>query len=267
MSGLESFSAFLEASPLLDLSLFLTSKNYTGATRPLCSTVFPWPLQFIAPLRLRDRAEARCQHLGFSDLDVDSDKDPRPADPGAEPIWDLPSTLLDRPRAKVSSVLEKANRIRQNAWSESFFDPLQELLGEKRYLLSEQQPSSLDCLAMGYLTLALLPELPQPWLAGKMRLSFERLCGYADNLRGLFYNVPPDDYNEPKMNTDSVAADNPFAEQHQPQVREALPWVVSSVLLNNALESLPFVKQLRSTARLRNSFLQEAVEDSSTTLN
>ena len=45
--------------------------------------------------------------------------------------------------------------------------PLARLLGDKRYFLSnneEEGMSSLDAVALGFLALALMPKLPQPWL-------------------------------------------------------------------------------------------------------
>ncbi|KAI9777369.1 MAG: hypothetical protein M1816_004738 [Peltula sp. TS41687] len=268
-----AFSTYLKATgrPLLDLSLFLTPENYRGATRPLCSALFPWTLRYLAPLRLRDRAKARCQHLGLSGLEVDSDFDDlRPTDPGAEPSWDLPSAPLDRPRAKVSSLLEKANRIRLDTLSENLLDPLQELLGTKQFLLSEQ-PSSLDCLAMGYLSLALLPDIPQPWLGEKMRFRFGRLCGYFVNLR-LFHEVGPDGFTEPKTDADIVAADDSSGEKPHDKDQEVLPWAdasgtfeskAHSVWLNATLDSLPFIKHLRAATRLRHLLLRETAKQGS----
>lgn len=229
----------------------------------------------MVPSKLRNRAKARCQHLGLSYLDIGSENDARPVDPDAEPMWELPSTLRDRPMAKVSSILDKANRIRLDALTEHFLGPLQELLGTKRYLLSERQPSSLDCLAMGYLCLFLLPELPQPWLAEKMGLNFGRLCEYVDNLRKSFYIVPPDSYSDPGADKDTGAADASFTEKHL-RVREALPWANPSItprikthsaLLDNALDLLPFIKQFRAAARLRKSFSKQTAKDSTTDLD
>ena len=62
-------------------------------------------------------------------------------------------------------------------------EPLQQLLGEKKYLLSNERPTSLDCLALGYLSLALKPEVPQSWLRDSLRKRYSSLCKYVE--RGI----------------------------------------------------------------------------------
>lgn len=61
--------------------------------------------------------------------------------------------------------------------------PLQQLLGDKKYLLSDDSPSSLDCLALAYLALALKPDVPQKWLQEGIKGRYPKLCEYVE--RGI----------------------------------------------------------------------------------
>ena len=46
-------------------------------------------------------------------------------------------------------------------------------------MLSEGKPSSLDCIAVSYLALALTPQVPQKWLAETMIARYPELCAYV----------------------------------------------------------------------------------------
>jgi len=77
---------------------------------------------------------------------------------------------------------QHAVRFRLDALADAFFEPLQELLGKKRYMVSEEKVSSLDCIAVAYLALALIPRLPQRWLAETMTARYPDLCSYVRRL-------------------------------------------------------------------------------------
>ena len=272
-----SFSSFVEATgqPLVDLSLFLTPKNYIAVTRPLYSALFPWSLQYPGPLRLRERAKLRCEHLGLSATDIDSSFDPQSTKQAQGLMAGPPASFLEQTRSTTKTVMDKtqlANKIRLDGLATEFLQPIQELLGAKEYLLSEKQPSGLDCLVVGYLSLVLQPRLPQPWLSNKVRLSFARLCGYVENLQRTFYTISPEDKNHPRAEQSSGLATTSYPERKQ-GVGDTLPWVVpvpqrnietQSLLLENVLDSLPLIKQLRATARLDRSLLEQHIEAKST---
>lgn len=49
-------------------------------------------------------------------------------------------------------------------------------------MVSNEQFTSLDCLALGYLSLMLVPELPSPWLSRTLRDSFPGLASWAEEV-------------------------------------------------------------------------------------
>ena len=55
-------------------------------------------------------------------------------------------------------------RFKLDALIDDALEPLSELLGEKRWFLDEDKRSTLDALALGYLSLAIKPDLPSSWL-------------------------------------------------------------------------------------------------------
>src|SRR4051794_32241074 len=72
------FSTFLQstANPVLDLSLYISSKNYNTTTSSAYTAILPWYINYITPPRRRDLARARTAHLGLSSLDVTGDDEP-----------------------------------------------------------------------------------------------------------------------------------------------------------------------------------------------
>ena len=175
------FSSFVEShgQPLLDLSLYVSSENYTTITRPLYNTIQPFPMPYLTPNTIRTAAKLRTDHLGLSGLDIDTD--------GTRNHHSIIPESLRTSRTTVSSLLaatpEVHTRIRLDALARNFLEPLRDLLGEKNYLISDKQFSSLDCLALGYLSLMLIPDLPQPWLSKTMRTNFSGLCAWTEELK------------------------------------------------------------------------------------
>jgi hypothetical protein len=81
-----------------------------------------------------------------------------------------------------------AARFRLDALSAELLDPLSDLLGKKNYLFRGDQPSSLDCLAFGYLSLLVYPPVPQAWLRETIRAKYPRIGAYVHRLhRDLFH--------------------------------------------------------------------------------
>ncbi|KAH0543109.1 hypothetical protein FGG08_002535 [Glutinoglossum americanum] len=189
-----AFSSLVEANArsLLDLSLFVSSKNYEAVTRPLYSAVLPWPIQYFSLPKLRSAAKARTDHLGFSSLDVDTAGEKEASTSAAASASLIPPSLRHS-KETLRTVLTQpvhASQFRLDALIASVLDPLQELLGEKQFFLSDTQVSSLDCLVLGYLALFLYPDLPQSWLADTMRRKYARLCGYVSGHHGRFFGCP-----------------------------------------------------------------------------
>lgn len=84
-------------------------------------------------------------------------------------------SMLQRP--------EHAAAFRLKALTDAFFEPLQDVLGDNEYLLATDSPSVLDCLAYGYLSLMLYPDMEQDWLAVALRKHYPRLAQYVERLR------------------------------------------------------------------------------------
>lgn len=172
--------------PLLDLSLYVSSENYTTTTRPAYASFLQWPSPWLIPPKHRAAAKARTEYLGLSSLDVDDAYEIDKKDSKADSYLEQIPQSFGRSRQSVSSLLKQshqASRFRLDALTDNAMGPLQELLGEKYLMMSQIRPSSLDCLIWAHLALALLPKLPQPWLAESMRARYPSLCRYVYTLK------------------------------------------------------------------------------------
>ncbi|KAI4269069.1 MAG: hypothetical protein L6R38_007608, partial [Xanthoria sp. 2 TBL-2021] len=177
-----SYISFLEthAQPLIDLNLYVSSENYHASTRPAYSLILHWPNTWLLPPQRRAAAKARTDHLKFSSLDldtVDQDEDAIQKSQFAAGT-EIPKRLIrSTPRTTASLAKKKgqhAARFRLDRLAEGLLGPLNDLLKGKQYLLSDEEKrmTSLDCLALGYLALAMVPEVPQPWLSNKMKQKY-----------------------------------------------------------------------------------------------
>lgn len=119
--------------------------------------------------------------------------------------------------------------------------------------MSETRFSSLDCLALGYLSLMLVPELPQPWLAKTMRRKFPDLCTWTKELREEVLGLDVDIHDALPRSGKDVAEKRSRGKGH-------LPWKVpvnggvvgvGSMFLSNIADSIPVVGQLRRNTRMR----------------
>ena len=167
---------------LLDLSLYVSSVNYSAITRKTFSTFLPFPLSWILPHSLRAGAKARTAHLGLSSLDIDSEEQQE------EDKNPVPESL--RTRTGPTSILsspENAAQIRLHGLAKAFLAPLQDLRGQGRFFKGDR-PTTLDCLAMGYLSLCLFPDLPSSWLAGTIRNEFQQLGAFVHDMQQLFFH-------------------------------------------------------------------------------
>ncbi|KAF2651485.1 hypothetical protein K491DRAFT_696397 [Lophiostoma macrostomum CBS 122681] len=199
-----AFVSFLQsaATPLVDLSLYVSSENYSAATSSSYTAILPWYLNYTIPPTRRDLARSRTAHLGLSSLDVSLQRDVAgpgsmslgsdfeaakrdagipTADTGAQP------NMLSMGRGKglqgfLSSPIYAA-RFKLDTLTNELLEPLFELLGKKDYLLEGGRPSSLDCLAFGYLATMFYPTLPQAWLKEALQLRYPRLVRYISRLR------------------------------------------------------------------------------------
>ena len=255
-----SFSSFIEshAQPLIDLSLYVSSENYRKATMPAYGPILRWPNQWIVPPKIRGIAKQRTEQLGLSSLDIvateEERKQSREANTAAAQI---PQRLVKKSET-VSSVLTKTaqqNQIRLEGMTRAFIEPLDELREKKKYLLSEELPSTLDCLALGYLSLAVLPELPYPWLRDAIKSETPGLVGYLERLRSHCFG------GTVNVNK-ALLLPSPQETHTQTGLRHhhELPWQAPQRLnfagiglrmWNTLLDSIPVVGDIRASRRLQ----------------
>jgi sorting and assembly machinery component 37 len=198
---------------------------------------------------MRAAAKLRTDHLGLSGLDIDTEN-------GLRKEHSIIPESLRTSRTTVSSLLaaspEAHAQIRLDALARNFLQPLQDLLGDKRYLVSDSQLSSLDCLALGYLSLMLLPELPQPWLSKTIRTNFPRLAAWTQDSRARVFG--------PAVTVDDALLTNDGnASTRGEKLHESfLPWVapknggiigVGGAYLATLADSIPIVGQYRRGTR------------------
>lgn len=98
-----------------------------------------------------------------------------------------------------------------------FVEPLQARLGSNRYFFGADF-STIDCLAAGYLSLCLYPELPNPWLANEMRKGFPRVCGYLNEIRTQLFGG--------FVNANEVLAYTRGSTEREKAPETELPWAV-----------------------------------------
>ncbi|KAK2747369.1 hypothetical protein FQN55_005118 [Onygenales sp. PD_40] len=247
-----AFSAFLEAQgqPLIDLSLYVSSENYYNATTPAYANLLQWPNQWITPPKIRSAAKQRTNYLGLSSLDLDNmvEEERQAARDPNNLAAKIPQRLVRKPQATVTDLLgrsSKQNRIRLDGMTGAFVAPLEELLGKKGYMLSSEIPSSLDCLALGYLALSLEPELPYSWLREATRAQAPGLAAYTDRLRTRCFGAEAVDVS-------ITLAD--------PRTASSLPWrapekislgAVGMRALEGIADATPILRELRASSRLQ----------------
>lgn len=169
----------------------------------------------------------------------------------------IPESLRSS-RQSLSDVVKQASlasRIRLDGIADAFSHPLEQLLGKKRYLLSEDSPSSLDCLAFAYMALALIPVLPDPWLATSMS-RYPTLCAYVHALNQRFFGESIDINGAiPKTWSGDEAAGSTLSQKQESHTPGSLPWKKSrqegsipavlaggGALLEYTLGSLPILR-------------------------
>ncbi|KAL8792274.1 MAG: hypothetical protein Q9195_005153 [Heterodermia aff. obscurata] len=246
--------AITTGQSVLDLSLYVSSDNYTSATRPALSRQLLWPQQWSIPSQKRSTAKARTDHLGMSALDLDTFDDAQDKHTGTPSGSDIIPESLRISRTSVMELVKRpqhATRFRLDALADAFLGPLQQLLGKKSYMLSDDHPSSLDCVALAYLALAYTPQLPHAWVHEIMTARYPELCAYVDRLSMGFFGGPVH-VSHAFLGSEDVpdkADTNPHAGSSM-----ILPWrrpeqkgftAGGSAIFNGTLNALPLVKHFQ----------------------
>ncbi|KAF6234794.1 hypothetical protein HO173_007014 [Letharia columbiana] len=241
-----AFSSFLtsQAHPLLDLSLYVASENYSK-TRTAYSSILQWPTQYFVPPQRRTIAKARTEHMGLSSLDLDTlDEERRSSRKAA----DLIPQSLRTSRPTVTGLMKEKQssaRFKLDALVDAAFKPLEQLLGKKKWMLSDERASSLDCVALGYLSLAFIPEMPLSWLAEGLRGRYPDLCKYVeDGVKEVFGG---------KVTVEDalLSSTGEQSAMIQGENESGLPWrapeqnlsSAGASILNSTFDSVPFYKR------------------------
>ncbi|KAM5442889.1 hypothetical protein MferCBS31731_002275 [Microsporum ferrugineum] len=245
-----AFSSFIESygQPLIDLSLYVSSENYHAITAPAYGSLLQWPNQWILPPQLRSMAKSRAEHLGLSSLDLDAAEEEAKEKQGGRQLpsalSQIPKSLATKPRETISGVLSKTsqqNRIRLDGLTKAFVGPLEELLARKGYLLIDDTPCSLDCLALGYLSLAVVPEAPSSWLREGVHKYSPRLVQYFDQLRLKCYGG-----NIESAESVGAASSLPWQES-EPATIAGIGIRVAEALA----DAVPIVRDIRASWRIQ----------------
>lgn len=198
-------------------------------------------------------AKGRTEHLGLSSLDLQAMEDQRQRDHSAAvAAGKIPKNLIQRPRDTVSSFLGRtaqSNHFRIEALTAEFFEPLEAMLGQKAYLLAAEDdatPSSIDCIALGYLSLALVPEMSFPWLRDAMRAKAPLLSAYTERLRRRCFGDAPVDIAH--AFAPESAPESPISWRAPGRISVA---AVGTTLLSTLADSTPFLREIRKNNGLK----------------
>ena len=177
-----SFSSHIQHQllPLLELTLYISSLNYP-VTRKAWTQILSFPLQYQFVPSRRTRARQRTAHLNLATLDLDAPREEQDQD--AKQASVIPDHLRSIIKPSVSSLLRKtaaSDRFRLESLVDAALEPLSELLGSKRWFLSDDGPCTLDALALGYLSLAVTPDLPSSWLRECIENKYSNLKEFVD---------------------------------------------------------------------------------------
>ncbi|KAH9868537.1 hypothetical protein J1614_007609 [Plenodomus biglobosus] len=261
-----AFITFLQstATPLIDLSLYVSAENYNTTTSSAYTAILPWYANYTVPPRRLELARARTSHMGLGSLEVDTaveeafapgrgtaSSEYEAAKRAAGIPTDGPPKAMSMGRGKGFGGLlggpVYAARFRLDALSGELLEPLSDLLGDHDYLLRGSTPSSLDCLVFGYLSLLFYPSLPQAWLKETMQSKFRRLVKYIQRMR---QHVFQDEVTDPSKvwstMTGSANASRGMLLPWQPR-RQTLASSAAActreILGNVPVLSLPFQRQ------------------------
>ncbi|KAJ9644124.1 hypothetical protein H2201_007101 [Coniosporium apollinis] len=230
------------AAPLLALTLYTTHANYYHCTSSAWTTILPPHLNYTIPPARRRAARALTAHLGLQGLDVEDVDDSPLGQPGSNQSISgayaserkkleagaRPGVIPLGKRSGVLGALQKpeyTTRFKLDALAGETLGPLNDLLGEKPRLLSDEDEgvTSLDCLALGYLSLMLYPPLPQPWLAETLRSKYPRLEAYIRRSRRILLG-PQDVTATAVLSLNALAGDPAAVERARIEKGLTLPW-------------------------------------------
>lgn len=171
------------AGPLLSLSLYASTTNWTSSVRPAYSSTLPFPLPWTEVLPLRRAWLSLADTTGVDLLDAEDAERPAPPPPQSD---DVPVPNLPRGRTGPKDVLtpEQKARIRLQGMVDGTMAVLRDLKAGKTWFLAEdgRGPTTLDCVAFGYLALMVAPDLPRPWLRDMLVEGYPDLQAFVTDM-------------------------------------------------------------------------------------
>ncbi|KAF3918862.1 Metaxin-1 [Dactylellina cionopaga] len=173
--------------PIISLSLYITSKNWTTVTRPLYSTFVQFPIQYEIPHTHHARAVSLTSHLTSLIRDI-AVEETRPAQPVSTTFAGITTTNADN---KTQAEKEKiTTRVKLRNFLADFLDPIREKMGGgDTFFGAGSLPTTIDCLLVGYLSLLVYPILPSPWAKEILEQEFPDVISYVENFRASMF--PP----------------------------------------------------------------------------
>ncbi|PYH80658.1 hypothetical protein BO82DRAFT_312623 [Aspergillus uvarum CBS 121591] len=234
-----AFTSFLDTQfpPLLALSLYVTSQNYYTSVLPAYSSqILTWPSTWLIPPQIRAAAKRASDHLGLSSLDlVALEEDRKREHSAAVAAGRLPASLpllKATAPAPTTAGLVPSHRFRMEAVTAAAFEPLAAMLPpQKDYLLGGDRPTSVDCLLLGYGSLAALgsESLQDAWLGEAMRQKAPRAVEWVR-----------------RMQREAGLASLPWRQPERPR------WVtVGNTLWNTVADATPIWREYRANTRMR----------------
>lgn len=156
----------------------MTYENYYSTTRPAYTAFLPLYANYIIPPAHRKAAESRTEHLNLTTVlgssnDTDQGMQPVSLTTGGASSSGITDKLGLSTRKEVLSQAQK--RMRLESLVARFLDPLDELIGQKRYFISNSSPSSIDALVLAYLSLILEVKVPDRWAADIVEKKYPKL--------------------------------------------------------------------------------------------
>ena len=198
----------------------------------------------------------RTDHLGLSSLDLEAIEDQRKREHSAAvAAGHIPRNFIQSPRDTVSSLLGKTsqqNQFKVEALTAEIFEPLEEMLTRngtqkgKGYFIGNDAPTSLDAVAVGYLSLTLIPDLQHPWLRDAMRSKAPVLSAYTSRLRSKCFgdiSITPSLALSPSPNTPTAL---PWTAPERPSLPK-----IGTTILNTVADATPIWKDFRTNARIK----------------
>ncbi|KAL8998235.1 MAG: hypothetical protein Q9169_002639 [Polycauliona sp. 2 TL-2023] len=219
-ADITAYTSFLSTHfhPLIDLTLYVSSENYHAATRPAYAHILHWPNTWLIPPQRRAATKARTEHLGVSGLDLDTADNQAETKTQFGSEAEIPKRFIGAKGARTTLAKKKgqhAARFRLEGLVDGCLGPLNDLLDGKNNFFSSGEGdwergkmTSLDCLALAYLSLAVIPDLPQAWLAQKMKKEYPDLCRFVEEhgkrCFGMDVRVRSMDRSQDDYTTDST---------------------------------------------------------------